>query len=134
MSASIVLKALASASAVVLPMLRMPMAKSTLSKGRCLEASICSMALVAFLVPKTRGDPSFFSSPVDTSGKRGDIELVEVDRVLDQTRRDEILDDLGAQAVDVHRPARDPVLEARLELCGALRAVAAQEGPIAKDR
>lgn len=39
---------------------------------------------------------------------------------------------LVPRAVDVHGPTRHPVLQTRLQLCRALGAVAAQEGPVAE--
>ena len=66
MSASIVLKALASASAVVLPMLRMPMAEHAL-EGALLGGLDLLDGFGGVSSAEDAGDPSFFSSPVDTS-------------------------------------------------------------------
>ena len=53
----------------------------------------------------------------------GDVinrELVEVRDIVDQTGGDHLVDDLVAQAVDVHAAAAHPVEQALLELCGAV--------------
>ena len=49
-----------------------------------------------------------------------DRELVEVRDIVDQAGSDHLVDDLVAQAVDVHAAAAYPVKQALLELCGTV--------------
>ena len=59
-------------------------------------------------------------APRVQAGDVVDRELVEVRDIVDQASGDHLVDDLVAQAVDVHAAAAHPVEQALLELCGAV--------------
>ena len=59
-------------------------------------------------------------APRVQAGDIVDRELVEVRDIVDQPGGDHLVDDLVAQAIDVHAAAAHPVEQTLLELCGAV--------------